>query len=503
MIIHNTEAIYVRQSVDKKDSLSIDTQIEKCKALSCDGEKVKIYSDKGFSGKNTNRPGFISLMEDVRSGYISKVIVYKLDRLSRSTLDFGILMETFKKHGVEFHSISETFDTSTPMGKAMLQIVMVFAELERSTIASRVRDNYYERGKRGLFLGGPAPFGFKNVRECGDDGKNYSNLNINIEEAKIVSEMFITYANNDKMTLSDICSKLNIEDKLSRQKNMWDTSRISKILKNPCYVKADANIYTYFKSKDFDVTDDVLRYTGEYACNSYGKREANNRTYTGKNIVSISRHNGFIEADIWLKCQYKLDGNIQISNTNSGKNSWLTGLIKCGKCGFSMSIRKYKEYRYLMCRGNDKKCKGQNITQYADVIEKYIDTEITKKLELLPEISGISQPINFIENNETAMKIAVINDKIENIVNSISLLEGDAIDILGQSLNKLSKEKSHLEDSLINAQKLKFIKNPFDRITKIKKDFTKATFDEKKLIAKTLINKIYIKDTEIEIIWKV
>ena len=119
------DAIYARQSVDKADSLSIQGQIELC--LKQASEDHKVYQDKGYSGKNTNRPAFQRMMEDVEKGLIQKIIVYRLDRFSRSISDFGKLWDTLKKHNVEFVSINETFDTSTPMGRAMLSIIMVFA----------------------------------------------------------------------------------------------------------------------------------------------------------------------------------------------------------------------------------------------------------------------------------------------------------------------------------------------------------------------------------------
>ena len=151
-------AIYARQSIDKADSISIETQIELCKR-ECDprAADIKIYADKGFSGKNTNRPQFEELMKDINDGLVDKVIVYRLDRFSRSIADFGQAWENLQKRNVEFISINEKFDTSTPMGRAMLHIIMVFAQLERETIAERVKDNYYSRIKQGNWPGGPAP----------------------------------------------------------------------------------------------------------------------------------------------------------------------------------------------------------------------------------------------------------------------------------------------------------------------------------------------------------
>ncbi len=109
----------------KKDSLSIEGQIELC-TRECHSEYT-VYADKGYSGKNTNRPDFERMMEDIIAGKISKVVVYRLDRFSRSISDFGQIWNILQKHNVEFISINEKFDTSTPMGRAMLHIIMVFA----------------------------------------------------------------------------------------------------------------------------------------------------------------------------------------------------------------------------------------------------------------------------------------------------------------------------------------------------------------------------------------
>ena len=127
------DAIYARQSVDKKDSISIESQIEFCK-YELKGGNCKEYKDKGYSGKNTERPQFQQLMQDIESGLVRKVVVYKLDRISRSILDFANMMELFQRYNVEFVSSTEKFDTSTPMGRAMLNICIVFAQLERETI---------------------------------------------------------------------------------------------------------------------------------------------------------------------------------------------------------------------------------------------------------------------------------------------------------------------------------------------------------------------------------
>jgi site-specific DNA recombinase len=186
------DAIYSRQSVDKKDSISIESQIEFCK-YELKGGNCKEYTDKGYSGKNTDRPKFQELVRDIKWGLIAKVIVYKLDRISRSILDFANMMELFQQYNVEFVSSTEKFDTSTPMGRAMLNICIVFAQLERETIQKRVADSYYSRSLKGFRMGGKAPYGF-HTEPIRIDGINTKKLVASPEEAEQVKLMFEMYA---------------------------------------------------------------------------------------------------------------------------------------------------------------------------------------------------------------------------------------------------------------------------------------------------------------------
>ena len=181
------DAIYARQSVDKKDSISIESQIEFCK-YELKGGNCKEYTDKGYSGKNTDRPKFQELVRDIKRGLIAKVVVYKLDRISRSILDFANMMELFQQYNVEFVSSTEKFDTSTPMGRAMLNICIVFAQLERETIQKRVTDAYYSRCKRGFYMGGRIPYGFAKTEHYGFRYTQY------IGKARIEMKAGLTFA---------------------------------------------------------------------------------------------------------------------------------------------------------------------------------------------------------------------------------------------------------------------------------------------------------------------
>ena len=119
------DALYGRQSIEKKDSISVESQLEYCR-YETHGDPYIEYADRGFSGKNTNRPDFEKMMNDIRAGKIKRVIVYKLDRISRSILDFANMMEVFQEYHVEFVSSTEKFDTSTPIGIFDIRVAMSF-----------------------------------------------------------------------------------------------------------------------------------------------------------------------------------------------------------------------------------------------------------------------------------------------------------------------------------------------------------------------------------------
>ena len=183
---------YEKYNVDRADSISIESQIEFCQ-YEMRGEQYKVYTDRGYSGKNTDRPAFAEMMNDIENGVIGKVVVYKLDRISRSILDFSNMMEQFGKHKVEFVSTTEKFDTSSPMGRAMLNICIVFAQLERETIQKRVADAYYSRSQKSFYMGGRVPYGFRLIPTT-IEGIKTSMYEINAEEAEQVQLIYELYS---------------------------------------------------------------------------------------------------------------------------------------------------------------------------------------------------------------------------------------------------------------------------------------------------------------------
>ena len=159
-------AIYSRKSKFTGKGESIGNQVELCKEYVRNlfgdsyGDRCVVFEDEGFSGGNLLRPDFMRMMDEVRKRKFKAIVVYRLDRISRNISDFTSLIDELTKLNVSFVSIREQFDTSTPMGRAMMFIISVFSQLERETIAERIRDNMYELAKTGRWLGGNTPIMF-------------------------------------------------------------------------------------------------------------------------------------------------------------------------------------------------------------------------------------------------------------------------------------------------------------------------------------------------------
>ncbi len=221
--------IYARQSVDKEDSISIESQIELC-LREVGNNQHKVFRDKGYSGKNTERPDFQEMMAEVRAGGVSRIIVYRLDRISRSVLDFANVISELQKYGVEFVSITERFDTSTPIGKAMLMIVMVFAQLERETIQQRVIDAYRSRSRKGFYMGGRVPYGYE-LENIVMDGIKTCMYRPIPEQIQIVRLIFALYS-QPQVSFADVIKYLSTHGIKNQSGHNFSRMRVRDIITN-------------------------------------------------------------------------------------------------------------------------------------------------------------------------------------------------------------------------------------------------------------------------------
>ena len=162
-------AVYTRKSTEEgldKDFNSLHAQREACEAYIASQRSEgwalirDLYDDGGFSGGTLERPALKQLLADIDEGLVDNVIVYKIDRLSRSLMDFSKLVEVFDRHGVTFVSVTQSFNTTTSMGRLTLNILLSFAQFEREVIAERVRDKIRASRQKGMWMGGSVPLGY-------------------------------------------------------------------------------------------------------------------------------------------------------------------------------------------------------------------------------------------------------------------------------------------------------------------------------------------------------
>lgn len=480
------DAIYARQSIDKKDSLSIEGQIEHCRRYAS-GE-VQVFQDKGFSGKNTKRPAFVELMQAVEAGQIQKIYVYRLDRFSRSIADFSRLWEVLQRYGVEFQSVTEQFDTSSPMGRAMLNIVLVFAQLERETTAERVKDNYIHRFSLGAWPGGPAPYGF-DLTKMTDEGRRVSSLAAN-GQAGIVQKIFEEYA-KPETSLRSIARELTAQGIHGPKREAWDNVTLSRLLHSPLYVQADEDVYWHYLSMGMQIQQPPEAFDGVHACNVIGRRDRSRNKYNSLagQRLTVANHEGFINSALWLRVQEKLAKNPQISRANAGKYSWLTGLMKCGKCGYAVKINysKPENHFYLVCSGrsNLSNCDASIRIDLRE-LERQVAAQLRKLLaECPPEDVGS-------DSREVSEELLAVEQKIERLVNALAESSEVSATYISKQIDKLHKERETLLARSIPA-------SPHSRHL----DFDAASFEEKKLIAAEFIERILLEDNRVNIIWKI
>ncbi len=499
----STIAVYARKSVYREDSISVESQIEMCK-YEARGEEVSIYQDNGFSGKNTIRPDFQRMMCDIRAKKISKVIVYKLDRISRSILDFSEMMNEFQKYKVDFVSATEKFDTSSPMGRAMLNICIVFAQLERETIQQRVADSYESRSKRGFYMGGKIPYGYSK-KPTVIDGIKTSMYEIDPVEANDIRIIYELYS-RPSATLGDVFREITKNGNLNNRGKYWNTARISELMRNPIYVMADADVFMFYKQHKANLCNQIEEFDGVHGCYLFTGNNTNRKTWDleGQNVV-IAPHLGIIPSDVWLTCRKKLLSNHQVKACKA-KNSWLTGKVKCGHCGHAMVIKKSqtKAGRYFVCSGRESKvCNTPMPTIYATEFESLIRSRIADKINDLTIKPKQQESVCNDEIDRLFAKIASIDNTIENLVDKIIDSDATAVNYINQKIKKLDNEKKDiimqidkLKDANENLPDVKVLSNVMDF-------WEQMCFDDKRDVTELLIDKVVVYNDTIKITWKI
>ena len=395
-------ALYLRVSTTEQalNGHSLAEQEERllkyCDALNL--QNTKVYKDAGFSGGNLNRPALQELIKDIP--HINKVIVYKLDRLSRSQKDTLYLIEdVFIKNNVDFISMCENFDTSSSFGKAMIGILSVFAELERNQIKERMTMGKFARAKQGSYNSSKSPIGYDYIN---------GNLETNEYEKALIQKMFLDYSLGKSP--KRITQEFNSEG-LYHKYGKWQSSTVRSLLTSRIYL---------------------------------GETHYHDEWYKGT-------HEPFISEDLFNSVQKlitrKTEEHLKYNRRSGKANSYLGGFLYCENCGAKYSKLTYKsngtKYAYYVCNSRSKKtphlvkdpsCKNKN-WKMAE-LDNLIFDEI-RKLKVLPEI--IEQPEIPIDD-----EIKKINDQIKRLMDLYSI-DGIPFNVLEEKIHSLNDQKTKLE----------------------------------------------------------
>ncbi len=341
-------AIYTRVSTDSQAEVefnSCQAQEEKIKSFINSQENLfvfKVYNDPGFTGANLERPALQEMLRDIQENRINIVLVYKIDRLTRSPKDFYALMEVFEQYKVDFISITERFDTSTPSGRLLRNIMLTFAQFERELTSERTKDKLLERANKGMWNGGNVPFGYKVTDK---------RLVPNEQKAQILTEIFALFASAG--SLAEVYKTLNRKQVFNDKDLPFSKAHLQSILKNPVY-------------------------TGKFR-------------YSGKIYQGI--HQPLISEDLFNHVQPFFKDKTR--KLRLYKDYMLGGLINCAECGSKMTPShtnkgNMKRYYYYRCTKTFKQdwraCSTRQVN--ADRLESFV----------IDNLKRISLDTNYIDS---------------------------------------------------------------------------------------------------------
>ncbi len=396
-------AIYTRKSTEEgleQDFNSLDAQREACEAYITSQSSLgwrlspRHYDDGGISGGTMERPALGQLLNDVKAGLLDNIVVYKIDRLTRSLMDFARMVDLFDDKGISFVSVTQQFNTTTSMGRLTLNVLLSFAQFEREVTAERIRDKIAASKKKGMWMGGVVPLGYQTENK---------KLFINNAEAKIIGSLYLRY-----LELGSV-SKLSIEARKNglvgrsvvskngsvRKTNPFGRGNLYHLLSNPIYI---------------------------------GMIKHQDQIYEGQ-------HEAIIEIDVWETVQAELKANAanRRLGTNSKSPNLFIGLIYDEANRLltpTHSIKKGKRYYYYISSQNTSKGANNNQTKPTmnwRISAKYLDDTI----------------------------LQILKDNLQNPLKLSKLIDFDKATIDGQKtiIEAASKLVKNLEDADISQQK--------------------------------------------------
>lgn len=398
----------------------------------------------------------------------------------------------------------------------MAQIMMVFAQFERETIQRRVTDNYFARAKTGMYLGGSPPFGFCKG-ETVIDGKRTACYAPHPTQSACMAALYERYLQEGE-TLGSLVRWLNANDCRTARGSSWSTLPLGRLLRNPAFVQADARVYRYLQHKGATMNDPIEVYDQLHGCYCYAPRQTaptaprpTKRKFTDLSgcFVTLAPHEGIVDASRWLDVQHKLDRNHALKNSGSGSHSWLSGLMKCKKCGYAITVvNKANGARghYINCGGHKRGnavCPGRSKTITLEQIERHVEIHLLEFLKSYRSIEVQPQPCHSAQTNQLAIAIAQQEDAVQQLTQNLAHIQQiDVIHTVSAKIHEANSVLAALQaeyDALLHAQQQSDDKPVFEAVLSEWRDYT---IPEKKLIAKAIIHRVIVDDDNIEIVFR-
>lgn len=484
-------AIYSRKSKysDKGDSIGNQIELAKeyIKKNYPENEyeiETTIFEDEGFSGGNIERPKFKQFLEQEKEKPFNILISYRLDRISRNIADFSSLMNELNKLNTSFISIKEQFDTTTPMGRAMMYIASVFAQLEREVIAERIRDNMLELAKTGRWLGGDTPLGFDsekveimqiteentNANTLEKKNKKAYKLKINEEEKQKVQLIFKKYL--ECKSLAGLEYYLLKNKIYTRKGKEFRKYSLKNILTNPVYSQNDNIILQYFKNRGQTIyaeQDGREKFDGKYGIIAYNKTDNNKKERPLKDwIIAVGLHKGYVTGKEWVQVQELLEKNKDKSyraSANHTNETIFSGILRCKKCGNKMIPKSNRQSKdgtttyYYVCREKDRtrriNCNSHNVkgNELDDNFIKILKDIFVPNSAVYQELKNMA--FNNNQKEVTTAEIELLKKEYEknekeiiDLAEKVKYIDISVIDIINRELIKAQNKKEELKNKI-------------------------------------------------------
>ncbi len=487
-------AIYSRKSKETDTGESIKNQINICKDYflrQYEKCQFEIFEDEGFSGGNTNRPAFKRMMQLADHKQFDIIAAYKIDRISRNTLDFLTMFEKLKLNGIELVSVTEGFDANTPAGRMMMSMISSIAEMERANIAQRVKDNMFELAKLGRWSGGTPPTGYKSVKVI-EGGKSAVYLEVIEEYVPLIKKIFYMAAKG--YSGYQIADEANLSPKT-----------ISNILKNPTYMISDEQGSIFLKSLGYNIFG-AENGNGYLTYNRRPRRNGKKLTNSTGMIASVSLHKGIVTSNEWIEAYTKVNSRLTEAKPRISQLTFLSHLVKC-KCGSGMFVapgHKRKDgTRTLYFRCSNKKNGGEcdsGFLKILDVEDTLLDTfyKISLDKSLINNYIKTQDPLEYdTEINILKKNIENNNKSINSLTEKLILIEGAAINIISEKINAIHFENEKLNKRLFELERKKLLSRNnsnidliYDSINFLLSEWDNLDIADKQLYIKKIIDSI-------------